>query len=205
MKLLKNWKLPGGVKILFMRGWVLILISLTPQATSAQDNVVEVPRFDDHLVPESFAGTPASPIFATPEQRRYRTRIRNGVLMGSDAWIGSSRNFEKSNRPNFAGHYFIIRWGCGSQCVMMATVDAKTGIIYGPPLAGEGSELYVPLDNLSKMEVDFRPNSSLVILRNACRDFKNRLSCGRYYFNWTENQFSLIKFIADDPLSSEKR
>jgi hypothetical protein len=41
---------------------------------------------------------------------------------------------------------------------MMATVDARTGIVYEPPLSDKGS-LYVPLDNLSDMEIDLRPNS----------------------------------------------
>jgi hypothetical protein len=65
--------------------------------------------------------------------------------------------------PNFAGSYFVIRWGCGSQCVMMATVDARTGMIYEPPLAAKGS-LNVPLDNRSDMEIDPRSNSRLLVL-----------------------------------------
>jgi len=82
---------------------------------------------------------------------------------------------------------------------MMATVDAKTGIIYDPPLSGAGSELYLPLDNLSDMEVEIRPNSSLLVLRDACRDFKNRDSCGIYYFNWKDNRFALMKFVVVNP------
>ena len=81
---------------------------------------------------------------------------------------------------------------------MMATVDAKTGNVYEPPLSRNGS-LNVPLDNLSDMEVDFRPDSSLLVLRNACRDFAKRNSCGVYYFNWIENHFALLKFIHKAP------
>jgi hypothetical protein len=143
---------------------------------------------------------PAEPILATPEQRHYRTRIRNGVSGGSDGWSGSWRNPIKSKRPNFAGHYFVVSWGCGSQCVMMAIVDAKTGVIYDPPLSGAGSELYLPLDNLSDMDFDIRPDSSLLVLRNACRDFRN--SCGIYYFNWKDNRFALVRFVAVDPLKN---
>ena len=94
----------------------------------------ETPRFEDYMVTEMFTGTPAPPILATPEQRMYRTRIRNGVSTGADVWIGSYKNPIKGKGPNFAGHYFVIRWGCGSQCVMMAVVDAATGIVYKPPL-----------------------------------------------------------------------
>lgn len=82
---------------------------------------------------------------------------------------------------------------------MMATVDAKPGAIYEPPLADKGS-LNVPLDNLSDMEIDLRSNSSLLVLRNACTDFKNRNSCGTYYFNWKDDRFILVKFVAVNPL-----
>ncbi len=95
--------------------------------------------------------------------------------------------------PNFAGHYVVIQWGCGSQCVMMAIVDMKTGIVYDPPLSGAGSELVLPLDNLSEMKTEYRPDSSLMILRDACRNF--RRECGTYYFNWRDDRFVLMKFV----------
>ena len=157
------------------------------------------PRFEDYPVTEVFSGMPAAPILTTPEQRRYRTRIRNGVSTGAAEWIGSWKNPIKRNGPNFAGHYFVIRWGCGSQCVMMATVDAETGKVYEPPLADKNS-LWVPLDNLSDMETDLRPDSSLLVLRNACRNFKDRKTCGTYYFNWKDNHFVLVRFVMVDPL-----
>ena len=100
-------------------------------------------------------------MLATPEQRLYRTRIRNGVSIGSDVWTGNLDNQVGRKGPNFAGHFFVIRWGCGSQCVMMATVDAETGQVFEPPLSEKGS-LWVPLDNLSDMEIDLRPDSSLL-------------------------------------------
>ncbi|HVO97586.1 MAG TPA: hypothetical protein VMT15_05935 [Bryobacteraceae bacterium] len=64
----------------------------------------------------------------------------------------------------------------------------------------EKNSLWVPLDNLSDMETDVRPDSSLLVLRNACRNFKDRKTCGRYYFNWKENHFDLVKFVMVDPL-----
>jgi hypothetical protein len=140
-----------------------------------------IPQFDDYRVTEIFRGAPARPVLATSEQRRYRTRITAGV----------SESFKPG--PNFAGHYVVIQWGCGSQCVMMAIVDTKTGAVYDPPLSGTGSELYIPLDNLSKMETEYHRGSSLMVLRDACRNFRGE--CGTYYFNWRENKFALVKFV----------
>lgn len=157
------------------------------------------PRFEDYPVNEHFTGTPTAPILVTPDQRMFRTRIRNGISSTRDVWIGSYKNPVRAKGPNFAGHYFAIRWGCGSQCLMMAIVDAETGTVYSPPLARKDS-LWVPLDNLGDRETDLRPDSSLMILRNACRDFKNLKTCGTYYFNWKDNQFVLIKFVFVDAL-----
>jgi len=159
------------------------------------------PRFEDYPVTDIFNGAPATPILATSEQRRYRTRIRNGVIDGEGVWSGSWRNPIKTNGPNFAGHYFVIRWGCGSDCLMMAVVDAKTGKIYDPPLSGAGTELYVNMDILGDREIDFKPHSSLMVLRNSCRIARSE--CGVYYFNWQNNEFTLLKRVLID-LTKEK-
>jgi len=112
-------------------------------------------------------------------------------LNGEGVWNGSWRNPIKASGPNFAGHYFVIRWGCGSDCLMMAIIDAKTGKVYSPPLSGAGTELYVPMDTLGDREIDFEPQSSRMILRNACK--VARSECGVYYFNWKDDRFTLVK------------
>jgi len=81
----------------------------------------------------------------------------------------------------------------------MAIVDANTGRVFESPLSRKGS-LNVPMDNLSDAEVDIRPDSRLLVLRNACRDFRNRNSCGIYYFNRNDNRFALVKFVMVDPI-----
>jgi len=164
-----------------------------------QASTHNTPRFEDYPVTETFTGTPAAPILDTSEQRMFRTRIRNGALKGEGVVDSITKRLLTKPGINFAGKYVVITWGCGSQCVMMATVDAKTGSVYPPPLSEKGS-LNVPMDNLSEMEIDFRPNSSLLVLRNGCRDVRDRNSCGTYYFNWKDNRFALVRFITVDPL-----
>ena len=51
---------------------------------------------------------------ATPTQREFRTILRNGARKG----------------PNFAGHYTVVEWGCGSNCVVFAVVDARNGEVH---------------------------------------------------------------------------
>jgi hypothetical protein len=160
-----------------------------------------LPRFKDYPVTEMFIGKPAPPNLVGSEQRMFRTRIRNAVLKGEGvvAVSESKRPLTKSG-TNFAGKYVAVMWGCGSQCVMMAIVDAESGKVYDPPLADQGT-LNPHLDNLSNMKIGFRRDSSLMILRNACRDFKDRRSCGTYYFNWKDNRFDLVKFVYVDPIN----
>jgi hypothetical protein len=167
---------------------MIMFIVLTLSAAGEQS----IPRFENFPIADIFHGTPAPPILATAEQRRYRTRIREGALGGRGVLTyGGSGKFMEKPAPNFAGHYVAVQWGCGSQCVMMAIVDTKTGIIYDPPLSGVGTELYLPLDNLSEMKTEYRPDSSLMILRDACRNFRGE--CGTYYFDWRDNKFELVK------------
>lgn len=156
----------------------------------------EVPRFEDFPVSAVYGCRPATPILATATQRVYRTRIRRGVLYGEGVLHRSPAPGMVPNRPNFAGRYIVIGWGCGSQCAMMAVVDAVTGTVHNPPLARRGSELWVPFDNQSEMNVDYRVGSELLILRNGCRDFRNRATCGVYYFRWQNDRFETLRFVA---------
>lgn len=170
---------------------IALIAALTPVAQTAAASSDSAPGFRDYQVSGIFQGQPAPPVLATDEQRRYRTRIRNGVLKGEGVWNGSWKNPIKPSGPNFAGHYLVIRWGCGSNCLMMAIVDARTGKVYNPPLSGAGTELYVPMDMLGDREIEFELRSSLMILRNACK--AARSECGVYYFNWRDNRFILVK------------
>jgi hypothetical protein len=79
---------------------------------------------------------------------------------------------------------------------MMAVVDAKTGTVYPPPLSGVGTELYVPMDPMSDVEIDFRLNSTLMVLRNACKEA--RKECGVYCFEWKNDHFALVSRVLMD-------
>jgi len=175
---------------------LFIGLSLLAQSSGPSNGNDGVPTFRDYPVTEAFEGIPAEPVFASAQQRRFRTRIREGVSKGSGVWNGSWKDPIKTPGPNFAGRYFVIRWGCGSNCLMMAIVDAQTGKVYDPPLSPKGDELYVTMDLLSDVETDFKPDSSLMVLRNACREA--RQECGVYYFNWQNEHFVLLRRTLKD-------
>lgn len=154
-----------------------------------------IPRFDDYLITDIFHGTPASPQLVTPRERMYRTVIREGVKKGS----GVIREGKEQPGPNFAGHYMVIQWACGSPCGMMAIVDAVTGKVYDPPMS-EGFLLpslpaTVPGDPDHFIpwvaKVEFRPNSNLMIVE-AIPDPSKKRGSYTHYFLWKNNQWTLL-------------
>ena len=74
------------------------------------------PPFEQYPV-NRMRGTPAkADITSRPWPRRFRTMLRLQAPTG----------------PNFAGHYTIAGWGCGSSCLQFAVIDAITGKVYVP-------------------------------------------------------------------------
>jgi hypothetical protein len=47
------------------------------------------------------------------------------------------------------------------------------------------------MDPLTDREIDFQPDSRLMILRNGCLGARSK--CGVYYFHFTDGKFQLIK------------
>ena len=78
--------------------------------SNAQDDPIL--HFEDYPVAQIFAGKPAKlDLGSHPQARTFRTRLIEGA----------------KNGPNFAGHYTIVSWGCGSPCQTIAIIDAVTG------------------------------------------------------------------------------
>ncbi len=125
------------------------------------------PQFEDYPAIEQFHGKPASvDLSSHPKARTFRTRLREGAKQGF----------------NFAGHYALVKWGCGNECQGALVVDLRTGIVYGfaePSAKG-------PLE--SSRGLEFRSTSRLVIADPPCpKDYNPCVSWGasdepiRYY------------------------
>jgi hypothetical protein len=158
----------------------------------AKTQIENAPRFEDYSVAEIFQGTPAAPLLITPGERLYRTRIRNGVSKGD----GVEREGKEQPGPNFAGHFIVITWGCGSPCIMMAIVDALTGRVYGPPM-GDGFQMswlgggpWLPL-------AEFRQNSLLMVMRPSPAMADGPIY--DHYFIWRDNRWRLVHRTLVDP------
>jgi len=141
----------------------------------------EYPSFAQFRVSQVFSGKPATPVLKTPEDRMFRTMIREGAKDG----------------PNFAGHFTIAQWGCGAGCVSMALIDAAGGRIYRGPFKVLTWELLqyqgrYPSNGDSFEPLSFKTDSRLLIAR-GCPEEKN---CASYFYEWTGTQFKLLRKVA---------
>jgi len=118
-----------------------------------------------------FRGKPAVPQLRTPLALEHRTAIRNGAKHG----------------PNFAGHYTVVDWGCGTSCGVYVIMDARTGEIHEPPEISKGVDLGIA-------GPEFRPNSKLMVVASCpppeVYGFKN---CERKFCKWDGSHLVLIK------------
>lgn len=158
-------------------------------------------RFVDYPVQEIIQGNPAQPVLTTPEERRFRTVIRNGVNKGWGAEDGVTGKELTGPGPNFAGHYTIITWGCGSPCLMAAIVDLKTGRVYPPPFHHGSGRSYFQVPWAFPMEppLEYRLNSRLLVARicEVTAADGAGTNCGVHYFVMTENGPKLVHRILE--------
>jgi hypothetical protein len=136
------------------------------------------PQFEDYPAREIFNGKPAPPKLLRPGDRLFRTRIREGAAKG----------------PNFAGYYSIAEWGCGTSCVSIAVVNAKTGDVYSGPfgILGYGSVLkYADVSEDKYEPLSYKLNSRLLIVRGCPEDD----NCASYFYEWKGSTFRLLRKI----------
>ena len=162
------------------------IMSLVPVGSvrcQSENTQKPVPRFEDFPVDASFHGKPAKPVLDRNDA--FRTKILEGALNG----------------PNFAGHYTIIDWGCGSGCISFAIVDAVSGRLYSPiPFSALGVPYQGAATGREYKGLDYRVNSALLIA-DGCPEEKVTMTsetendCGTRYYKWEQNRFVLVASI----------
>lgn len=157
---------------------VLALQMLFAQATKSSAE----PKFKDYAVPVETRLKYVPPKFSTAAQRRFRTVIRDWTRKG----------------PNFAGHYTIAEWGCGTGCVQMVVVDNRTGNVYQGPWGALPFAVFCFGSNpdKDKTEILYRRDSSLLIFR-GCPNFAH---CGTTYDLWNGSGFKVLRRQAVQPV-----
>ena len=152
-------------------------------ATLTALNCADVPKFGDYPAQKTFHGNPAEPLFQ-PNEDRYP----NG-----DGHFRGGVSFDAAKGPNFAGHYTLAIWTCGTDCSEAVVVDAVTGRIY----RDMPFEMLVMPRRDTGQEYSFRLDSRLLIVQGYFDvDVPTDASeCSRRYYEWTGSSFKLRRQV----------
>lgn len=139
------------------------------------------PKFSAFAEKVETARTKAIDFKRNPDARSFRTRLSQGLRGG----------------VNFAGHFVLVGWGCGTGCVSGAIVDARTGSVFWPEQFNALAVWYGAGEYVDK-PVNYRKNSRLLIItgipgqKDADAPAK---PSGVYYYEWKNNRLKQIRFV----------
>ncbi|MBR1228505.1 MULTISPECIES: hypothetical protein [unclassified Bradyrhizobium] len=148
--------------------FLMLALAVSKDAHAQSDAPVPQPK--DYPAGEVFRGRAAKVDLRPPENREYRTRLREAA----------------SQPANFAGHYVLTTWGCGTGCVLGAAVDLKSGKVIFLP----GSVCCWAIDVPQNFEpVDFQLQSRLVALNGMINE---QGPDGPHYFELANGAFKRV-------------
>jgi hypothetical protein len=143
-----------------LAGLFSLILGVLLSGPVAAEWIPQVPPAFVRFPATIYRGRPARvDLRSHPTARRFRTVLREGARLG----------------PNFAGHYTLIDWGCGTSCRAFAIVDAKTGGVYFPSFS---------LDD----RPEFRVDSTLLVTDPYEANYPENELIGpriRTYYAWT--------------------
>jgi hypothetical protein len=139
----------------------------------------------------------------TPTFKQYAARVENIKNVKVNLRSHKSANMFRTNLRNaakegvnFAGHYILTTWGCGTNCTQSAIIDARNGRVFFPDqLEGAGFGFCDLPDNTEPFV--YKADSRLLVLSGfKGGDLeKNNSRCGVYYVEWTGTNFRQVRFV----------
>jgi hypothetical protein len=117
---------------------------------------------------------------SNPIAKKYRTVLRQEMAKG----------------PNYAGHYRVAFWGCGTSCAMFAVVDLKSGTVMTTREFSAVAGVHLAADDfLQGTKSDswafrYKNDSSLLVILGAPDEDESR--AGAYYFVLQDERLRLI-------------
>lgn len=149
-------------------------------ALEAGDLPANAPRFDSY--PTQMQRTPRARLRLGKADLGYRTRLRR-----------------LAQEPvNFAGHYILGLWGCGTSCLVLRIIDTTTGRVL--PAPGLGSIEFSAVSDSAldagpvEGPVKYRADSRLLMLLGAPEEDSSRL--GIHYYAVEGGRLRLLRHVA---------
>jgi hypothetical protein len=166
-------------KSAFMKRSVAIFIVITVLAIAGSSQ--STPKFSTYKATVETAKAKSIDFKRNPDARKFRTRLSEALRRG----------------VNFAGHYVVAGWGCGTGCISGAIIDARTGNVFWPEQFNALSVWYGESEYADK-PVDYRKNSRLLMITGVPGqkdDDALAKPSGVYYYEWKNNRLRQIKFV----------
>ena len=148
------------------------------------DLPTNAPRFEDFPA-TAYLGRNATPkLQSDATTKMFRTRLAQ--------WA--------EEKPNFAGHYILATWGCGTDCTQIAIIDAQSGRVFHPAEVTTNVAANIHQDLLksgnlwhASGSIKFRNDSALLVLIGMPEErTKDR---GISYYVWEHNRLRLVRFV----------
>jgi len=142
------------------------------------------PRFEDYPADKVFYGKPTKIIW--PGDFDARDPSSDRVVFAAESAI--------QKKPNFAGHYAIVQYGCGTNCAGL--VDLESGAVLDNPPYTTIESNFDSKEGVSYKGIRFRTRSRLLVA-SGCFDWDNpdgSGKCGTKYFEFKNGRFLLLRF-----------
>ncbi len=164
-----------------MRSTLLILFVLVVLSFQATAQTAADPAFAKYKVRVEKLKPVTVDLKSHKNARMFRTNLREAAKGG----------------VNFAGHYTIATWGCGTNCSESGIIDQRNGRVFFPrQLAGAGNDLAAWSEDLDTLV--FKPGSNLLILNGLVGgsdlNYTNPKQ-GIHYLLWNGSTFREVKFV----------
>jgi hypothetical protein len=191
-----------------MRAALSVALTLLPGVTVGQSEADKatgtLPRFEDFLVP-----TPLAP----RKDNAVISRSDPGLPLGQEETAAQFRKRlvkEARKGPNFAGHYTVVIWSCGSPCSNLAIVDVHTGETHDLPFVGVIGWGNCEVGPTEGDLLSYRVDSSLLIVTGSLEipDLKDHTlhegQCRRFYYQWDGSRLSLLRSVVPRKAAASK-
>jgi len=127
-----------------------------------------VHSFEKYPAKISDPRNPSRLVLTTRLAKRYKTVITDASTQPVD----------------FAGHYRVATWGCGTDCRGFAIINKLNGVVYTLP----GVEYVAGVMGNEEDRLAFKTDSNLFIITGIINDEKE----GKYYYLWKKDKLKLL-------------
>lgn len=139
--------------------------------------------------------TPTFKQYAAKVEKKRNVTVNLKSHKNANMFRTNLRNAAKEG-VNFAGHYILTTWGCGTNCSHSAIIDARNGRVFFPDqLEGAGFGFCDLPDDAEPLV--YQADSRLLVLSGfkggdlGLKDGR----CGIYYLEWTGTNFKQVRFV----------